>query len=468
MAALSYSDLVKPFPARHPDHPKLRYTKLVSMIEGGELFEMNSGLKKQLTYANPTVEKNLKAGNISALKGNQSIFKDLKTKASVRLDAIKKTKEFGGGGGSGAGADVTKLAESAQCLYCALAFWIFKRKLALDEPITVKQFQEAAKYIDTDETLDNMINNLPDEWIRSSILGANKLYEKYNSVKMTKMFKFHRGSSFVNSIEGEFKRINKTERAFGDLNKWSPADIYIVGSGANLEKLQKNETLKGLNNEMLKQYMSNELIGVSLKKMVATARFSELNVGTKGAPTKGAQGKVGFKGYTVKANETSEVFDSMDIYIQWGESAKERIQFRSFGTGDGLTGWQGELKGETANQGKISLGPANYILRQHAGEDLPASADVAKRVRDGDESILVEIYENSKLLGVRNLDTQSDFLKRARAMDMRWKYSKYLGTKLLALILKQPIDVRNNIVYDFYSYAGSKSRFAAPYAKVEG
>ena len=37
----------------------------------------------------------------------------------------------------------------------------------------------------------------------------------------------------------------------------------------------------------------------------------------------------------------------------------------SFGGGDGLTGFQGEVKGAQANQGKISLGPTNMILRNH-------------------------------------------------------------------------------------------------------
>jgi RimJ/RimL family protein N-acetyltransferase len=53
--------------------------------------------------------------------------------------------------------------------------------------------------------------------------------------------------------------------------------------------------------------------------------------------------------------------DAMDGYIQWGSSTSEKIQFRSFGGESSLTGWQGEIKGTSANQGKISLGPINFI-----------------------------------------------------------------------------------------------------------
>ena len=38
----------------------------------------------------------------------------------------------------------------------------------------------------------------------------------------------------------------------------------------------------------------------------------------------------------------------MDGYINWGGQKNERIQFRSFGDGEGLTGWQGEIKGASA------------------------------------------------------------------------------------------------------------------------
>ena len=44
---------------------------------------------------------------------------------------------------------------------------------------------------------------------------------------------------------------------------------------------------------------------------------------------------------------------SIDAYVKLSGGTK--IQFRSFGTGLGLTGFQGEVKGANANQGKIGL-----------------------------------------------------------------------------------------------------------------
>ena len=460
MANLDLSELAKQFSSKSPDYPKLRYTKLVDKISKGEPFEMSSGGKKRIDYATPAIKKAFESGDLAKLKGNKNLFVELGKKNIIKVDQLKKTKEFGGGGGSGAGADVTKLAESAQCLYAALAFHVFKRKMKLDEVITKKHFDAAKKYIDTDENFQKMVSDLPDDWVKSSILGANLLYEKYRG----KNFIFHRGSSAVDKIENAFKQINRTERAFGDINKWSPADIYMIKPNKTPDKLLKEETLKGLNGEMLKMYQSNEIVGVSLKKMETTAKYSEINVNK----TKGVTSNIGYKEKIIKANTGATLYDSMDVYIRWGDSPKDRLQLRSFGTGDGLTGWQGELKGETANQGKVSLGPISFIIKQHTGVQLPTSNEIATRVKQGDESICTEIYDMAKKLGVNNLPSKNEHIKKCYEKEAKWRYSKYLGLTLLSIIDGQPKKKADAIVEDIYFYAGSKSSFSAPYAKIEG
>ncbi len=460
MANLDLAELAKQFSTKSPEYPKLRYTKVVEKIASGDPFELSSGGKKKIDYATPAIKKAFVAGDLNKLKGNTALFKELGKSNIIRINQLKKTKEFGGGGGSGAGADVTKLAESAQCLYCALAFHVFKRKMKLDEVITKKNFDAAKRFIDVDEKFESMIANLPDDWIKSSILGANLLFEKYRG----KNFIFHRGSRLVDQIENQFKLINRTERAFGDINKWSPADIYMVKPNKNVSSLLTEETLKGLNGEMLKMYNKNEIVGVSLKKMETTARYSEINVNK----TKGVTSNIGYKEKIIKANTNATLYDSMDVYIRWGDSPKDRMQLRSFGTGDGLTGWQGELKGETANQGKVSLGPISFIFKQHANVNLPTSNEIATRVKQGDESICTEIYDMAKKLGVNNLPSKNEHIKKCYDQTPKWRYSKYLGLTLLTVLDSVSKKKANEIVQDIYFYAGSKSSFSAPYAKIEG
>ena len=460
MSKLSLRELSKEFAPRHPEHPKLRYTLLVSKIASREPFELLNGTSKVLDYATDDIGKKFEDGNLEALKGNQNLFKDATTGTLIRMDSLKKTDEFGGGsGGSGAGSDVTALVESAQCLYCALVWYVFRRKLALDEIISPAQFETASNYIDVTEPLENM-KQLPDDWIKSSILGANKLYDKFRSVTD---YRFHRGSGKVDEIENTFKLVNRQERAFGNLNKWSPADMYMIKSGHDMSSITGSKSLKGLNGEMKKLYKEKKVVGVSLKKIESsTVLFSELNLEETTSST------VGFKGFTLKANDRATIYDSMDIYLKFGVNAYDRIQFRSFGDGDGLTGFQGEIKGQSANQGKVSLGPATFIFKQHARVTLPTSESIATRVRTKDDRLVEEIYDMANSLGINNLPDRGQHKILSMQQSPKWRYSKYLGFKIASILNNQSSTVQDKIVKDLYFYAGSKNSFSGPYAKIEG
>lgn len=474
MAALKIKEIMKTFPARHPDAGKFRYTKIYSKIQLGEPFKMVSGPDVRLEFATKTIENSFKTGTgVDKFTNTQMLFKELSGTRSFRIDQLEKTKEFGGGGGSGAGAALTDLGESAQCLYAALAFYVLGRKIKEDEVITLSQFEKATAFIDVTDTLKKMTTELPEEWEKSSIRGANKLFDKFGSARGAKRYKFHRGSDTVKKIESTWRGIASGEGIRMDINKWSPADIYMIAEQATPTVLAEHNSIKGLNNEMLIQYNNKDIIGVSLKKIEQpTARLSEINVETTTKGSKG-NGSVKFYGFTVMASPTSDIYNSMDAYIQWGQGKQERMQIRSFGDGEGLTGFQGELKGESANQGKISLGPMSYLIKEHTGIVLPTSAEIANRARTKDQAFAVEILDMAKKLGVTNLPNQDLHMKKSFDEELhggksaRWRYSKYLAMKICLVFQGLSQKDADALIFDMYSYAGSKSSLSAPYAKVE-
>ena len=79
-----------------------------------------------------------------------------------------------GGGGSGAGAEDTTRNESAQAVYAAIAFGM--GKTISNNDVTMKTIQKYSDLFSVDGNVDDIRNNLPDEWIKSSITGANALY----------------------------------------------------------------------------------------------------------------------------------------------------------------------------------------------------------------------------------------------------------------------------------------------------
>ena len=81
-------------------------------------------------------------------------------------------------------------------IVCKLAFNVLKREITIKD-VNKENFQKAADAI-IDEDFNKMVNDLPDDWINSSISGANALYQLYGSKGK---FTFHRGSQQVNIIE---------------------------------------------------------------------------------------------------------------------------------------------------------------------------------------------------------------------------------------------------------------------------
>lgn len=362
-------------------------------------------------------------------------------KYKIRLVYKKK-----GGGGSGAGAALTKLSESAQCMYAALA-WKKNGKIT-NQDVTCENFNDRAVKSKTltDEKYEAMCNDLPDEWINSCIEGANKLKEVYSG-----NYTFHRGSPMVNQIEGHFKRIKRLEGVRMDLNKWSPADIYLIRKDFDIGCLAKEKTILGLNACMQRELSDGKLIGVSLKKITGNARLKAMN-------QSGTAPEVKYDGFELSP-------DSMDGYLKVkvaGSAAK--IQFRSFGGNTSLTGWQGEVKGASANQGKISYGPINLILKNHSVTQIRANA--AQDAKRNDDAVATQIAKGMIELGALSGKTK-DHVMMIKSKSDKWRYSKLQVVQLLSTIKSLSPEKRNQVMEDLFLYASSQSQYSAPYMKME-
>ena len=156
---------------------------------------------------------------------------------------------------------------------------------------------------------------------------------------------------------------------------------------------------------------------------------------------------------------------SIDGYILLTGGTK--IQYRSFGAGDGLTGWQGEVKGANANQGKISLGPTNLILKNHGQKTIPT--DAAKRVREEPDKVFSEISKGL-VKYARMTKAEINKLKNdPKIYTLKFLYSKLQVTQLLDILENKLLkkDKRDQIVEDLYLYASSQSKYSSAYYKLE-
>jgi hypothetical protein len=426
MSSLSQTELYK-YDARR--------ALFVSKMKSKDSFELNNGSRVVFDIDDDLIKKingkkDLKATVLTVTKNKKVI-------ATYKLSDLKKNKEFGGGGGSGAGADVTKLGESAQAVY-AQARWTGSKTYNKDD------IKKAYSQSDTDETLSNIELNLTEDWRNSSILGAEELFKNFKNKKYT----FHRGSKWVDNLQNHWKKLNQAEKAFTNLNKWSPADIYMISPKGEKVDVTSSKNIIELNNIMLANIKSKDIIGVSLKIMKGSSHLSYYNVDNKKKIIK-------FENYTTG---TQGFFGGKDVYIYF--TVEGKIQFRTF-----PETFQGEIKGKNANQGKLSYGPIQSVLRKLK---LPQLIDV-KVLRSGLEKTDLKIYEifyaNYKKYSKDNKLSMKEFIKECNDKGVSWCFSKFLGCQLIDIITSNTS--QDNFVTEAISYASSSSDLSGPFLKLE-
>jgi len=373
--------------------------------------------------------------NVGSFGGTEIVLFGKKIRFIYKLKSVSA--------GSGAGAALTRLSESAQCAYAAVAFGLGRS--IKNNDITISNLNSYSGSFFTDEDTNKIANSLPDDWVASSVFGANKLLTTFGRGGQ---YTFHRGDGVVNRINSAFMRVKRIENVRMDINKWNPSDFWMVEKGFNFGRIDSEQTLLGLNQVIQESLQEKSLIGISLKKMQGGASLSRKNIVSNMNQSKT------YAGYSYSRT-------SMDGYILLSGGTK--IQYRSFGGPSSLTGFQGEVKGANANQGKISLGPTNMILRTYGLPTVPT--DAAARVRTDPVSVWNEISVGLRTYARMN-QNQIDTLRNK--VNQSWLYSKLQVTQLIGIIesIKNK-NLRNQLVEDLYLYASSQSRFSSAYYKLE-
>jgi hypothetical protein len=201
-------------------------------------------------------------------------------------------------------ADKTALAESSQALFCAVADFLGENKsdkiLDIKKYLTYTDFKRAVgegivskaeKRIRTPGVSLTDIETFlgkNNDWYKSSVLIALKLVKDISGVDadfklkqegFQNLFYFRGDQEVMGNIEQLFKIANKspiTEKnqvKFGNVNKWSPADIYLATDIARSKISQevqkaKPKTYSFIDLNILTSNLidSGDLLPLSLKK----------------------------------------------------------------------------------------------------------------------------------------------------------------------------------------------------------
>ena len=216
-------------------------------------------------------------------------------------------------------ADKTALAESSQALFCAVADFLGERKsdklLDVKKYLTFTDFKRAVgeqviskaeKRIRTpgvslSDIEEFLLKN--NDWYKSSSLIALKLVKDITGIDadfklkqegFQKLFYFRGDQEVMGNIEKLFKIANTSpitvanQVKFGNVNKWSPADIYLATEKARkdigdavLKAKPKTYSFIDLNILTSNLIDSGDLLPLSLKKTTKTVQLQKVNFDKK-------------------------------------------------------------------------------------------------------------------------------------------------------------------------------------------
>ena len=325
-------------------------------------------------------------------------------------------------------ADSPKEAEAAQALFCAVVDYEGRkinpiprnyRAFATTYNRTIQRVRR--KVVTPGVSIEDIGRFLRDDqdWYDSSVNIANNLLDKteeiakntYNKIKPKgiDLFYVRDDRNTFNSISKLFtytnnrvkernRTIDEGEReidlTFNNLNKWSPADIYLsskyaqrllseLASGSDRSPTPLNRPIElgqttiysrscfvsfGVLNALLKTLMENgDLLPLSLKKspdgqrtIIKTINFIDGDVARALA-----EQEIGYHGYLY--SKSTDIFKAKDIYIRFTNRPRIMMQFRdkaSSGGGENPKwSWQGIITGGTqALDGGLGGGSIGDVL----------------------------------------------------------------------------------------------------------
>jgi len=267
-------------------------------------------------------------------------------------------------------ADSPKEGEAAQALFCAIADALGSTKVQKEFILNKlpnyqvfkkhygKIIDEAYKGTDMPQITLKQIETFLEEsdgWYESSLNIAKKLMEditdisgKFSKIKTPKLqdIVYVRGGSkekgrqanAMENIAALFDIANKNENNyFGDINKWSPADIYFVSKKANMaileavelasSKLSKSYNFIDLNKLTSNLVDSGDLLPLSLKKAEKEVHLVKVNF--KRSDEEKYLGDISYYGVSDWSKKyTREKPVTRDIKIYFSQDKKDKLKIR--------------------------------------------------------------------------------------------------------------------------------------------
>lgn len=415
-------------------------------------------------------------------------------------------------------SDSTAKAESAQALFCAMADFIgaskvskvFDLELYPDYDSFKKYWNESypqakidiafRKHVDSGDTNLSIIEKfLSDnkDWYESSVKIATKLITdlskisaKFSSIKKpnwSDVFYVRGDKDVMDNIQKLFdecalaqKGVNKllkeshqpVKLIFGDINKWSPADIYFASPKAKLEieKLVKNKeglVFATLNIFVAKQIASGNLLPLSLKKQTKEVTIHPVNF-SRPEEIKKIEKMKSYGLSDWKKRTSANPRQARDLQLYYSQDKSKYIQMLHVTESSG--GWKANNMDKNTEARHGSLGSAGIFTDALSIVDSAfAKKWYAKYKVENDKfknnlkKLLKEEFNNKKPEKPKKGQLKSS--ERALFENKRTEYSVEVTNNVMPLLITwmKKGDNADKFLRVVYEYTASRSDESGPF-----
>jgi len=302
--------------------------------------------------------------------------------------------------------------------------------------------------------IDALFEKASKGWIESSKKVAEALYPY---VKGSTLNVHQRsGSTFESNISTQAKKLlREAGYARMSVDKWNPADIWLVKSSLERTDFTKFANFPELNAFVKEKFDSKDMIAVSLKQVGTRAKVETYNA-ESGAEIEFDSWDVGKTGFVNALNGT--------IFFSGGD-----MVIRNFGRPEGVSG---EINGKHAQGGKVGNGPLLQIWAKYDSSFSTMShQDISQKLTADPDSVFKKLFDDMKALDPDSVVQYPDVDALRSAISgkknmLNYVISKWQVSDLMKSLKNMSKEKQNHLVNALIGYASSSLDISSVFYKV--
>ncbi len=379
-----------------------------------------------------------------------------------KLSQLAKAEYFGGGGAARQSAEKTGAQESATAVVMGIA--VMKGGQISSTDLTPANIKSSfSKIYEGPDSVKDVMEVLQEpQWAQSTVNTANAMVNGYDIQGV----KIHRGSPWVRSLEKVYDKVARDaegKKYFPNINKWNPADIWIVEQGVNPPAEDEVNNLMALNAWMTEMYELGSVVGVSLKLTLKGTKLKVFNYDDD------LDDLLDITLKNLLVSKSNTLFSSKGSHIIYERDSA--LDIRQFKTQDNVNG---EISGQYAAGGKVSYGPMNNILKDMNLPEIDHREIVRKMI---DRNSKDKLQRHKKIINKiikMAMEIAPEKARRAKknmeeiAMehDFNALSGKYQAVQLLYILKKTNTRKRKEFIQSAIQYASSRSDLSSVFVKI--